>query len=261
MTAERAAEFVLAKVREVAPHRWYQGRRREVLRFDGASEALRTIAEHRLWSVGELESRGLVGWAAGRREAVLFDRPIEPRELVALQAEGRRCVSLLENAPAQEALDFVLHDLRHLEKFFEAAHHQAQIGFFRIIDRALASAASVELDRRLDATWRDDRDKVLADMNGSPIFLFAVLKMKLKMAARRLHGKNCGLQAPVAHALSEEELETYRPLLEQWLDVLGLAPGPLRDAAREISARRDRPELGRKLLEYFTAYSEKAAEL
>lgn len=41
------------------------------------------------------------------------------------------------------------------------------------------------LERGLDDTWRAERDYVIAHMNGSAVFLFAALKMRLNMAVRR----------------------------------------------------------------------------
>jgi hypothetical protein len=251
--AERTAEYVLARVRELARHRWYQGERAEKLTDDCRGD-LAWFAQHRLWGVGELESRGLVGWAAGTRTAELYDRVVEARELVELQAQGRRCVSLLEDAAPQEGLEFVLHDLRHLEKLFDPPNYRPQIGFFRMFARAYATGAQAELDRTLDATWSGERDRILADMNGCPIFLLAVLKMKLKVAVRRKLARERGVEPPARSRLSEDELAAYVPVLEQWLEVLGFS-GDVRAAAREISTCRDRPDHGRTLLDYFATAS------
>lgn len=254
--AAEAADYVLERVRasgaDRGPGRWYQGARRPPLPLAGAIDhpALKMIAGHRLLKLGEMEARGLVMWASGARDAVLYRRPLEPRELVELQAAGRRCVALLDGVPAPEGLEFALHDLRHLEKFFDPAHHTEQIGFFRVIARALAHPACAELDRALDETWGAERDRVLADMNGSPIFLFAILKMKLKVAVRRRVARDRGIEPPPNGALEAEELEAYAPFLELWLDALGFE-GAVRIAGREISARRDGPQFARLLLEYF----------
>jgi hypothetical protein len=252
--ADLAAEYVVERVQELAGTRAVQGPRPEKIQVDPSSTlpAVRLIADYRLWSVGELESRGLVGWAMGRRSALLFDEPITPKHIVELQAEGLRCVSLLARIPPREGLDFALHDLRHLEKFFDPDHHRAQIGFFRSWARALGKNDSDRFDGTLDETWREDRDRVLADMNGSPIFLFAVLKMKLKVAVRRRLARERGVEPPFKNALDDEELAAYAPFLDRLLDLLELT-GEVRAAAREISARRDRPELGKRLLEHWTS--------
>jgi hypothetical protein len=245
-----AADYVLERVRAAGGHIWYQGRRAQPLPLDAQIDdpSLRLIAEHRLWQLGELEARGLVFWAAGARDAELYRRLLEPRELVELQANGRRCVALLD---CEDGLEFALHDLRHLEKFFDPAHHRAQVGFFRVIARGLAHPASEELDRALDDIWCGERDRVLADMNGSPIFLFAILKMKLKVAVRRRLAREAGVEPKANGALDDRELEAYAGFLERWLDALALE-GAVRDAARAISARRDHPDNAKTLLAYFS---------
>lgn len=250
--AARAADYVLARVRELSGPRWYQGPRPTKLPLDGllSAEPLEYFAAHRLRGVGELEARGLVGWANDTRSAELFDREITAREIIELQAEGRRCVALLPDAPPADGLEFALHDLRHLEKFFEPAHHRVQIGFFRLFARALSRPDYLQLDQSLDETWCNERDKTLADMNGSPIFLFGVLKMKLKVAVRRSLARARGVAPPLRSALDADELAAYAPVLERFLDVLGFE-GPVREAAREISTRRDRPHFGQTLLAHF----------
>ncbi len=250
--AASAADYVLSRVRELGGARWYQGERKNKLPLEDAnpSEALSIVAGHRLRGVGELESRGLIGWANGARKAELCDRLLSAREVVELQAEGRRCVALLQSSAPAEGLEFALHDLRHLEKFFDPPHYRAQIGFFRMFARALSRPEYAELDRLLDPTWCDERDKTLADMNGCPIFLFAVLKMKLKVAVRRSLARSRGVEPPARNGLDDDELLAYAPVLERFLDVLGFQ-GVVREAAREISSRRDRPQAGLLLLAYF----------
>ena len=97
----------------------------------------------------------------------------------------------------------------------------------------------IALDRELDDTWRADRDYVIADMNGSAVFLFAALKMKLKMAVRR-------------------RLAPAEPALDVLLRAMDL-PDDVRDAARGVSARRDRPAEARRLLGHFEAEAKEAS--
>jgi hypothetical protein len=91
----------------------------------------------------------------------------------------------------------------------------------------------IALDAQLDEAWRADRDYVIADMNGSAVFLFAALKMKLKLAVGRRH-------AP------------FEPALDVLLRAMDL-PDDIRDAARAVSPRRDRPTEARRLLDHFEA--------
>src|SRR5262249_41169480 len=175
-------------------------------------------------------------------------------------ASGRRCVSLLDDETARrcgsplhpDGLAFALHDLRHLEKFVEAAHHRGQVGFFRCMRRALASPALAALERGLDEAWRADRDYVIADMNGSAVFLFSVLKMRVNMAVRRSLAAARGRPAPTSGPLDRDEREALAPALETLFAAMGL-PAALRAEAQLVSASRDHPAHARRLLACFEA--------
>jgi len=237
--AETTASFLIERVRAARGALWDEGRGRVAAPAPPSGPALRTFAERRVRGVPEAVVRGLFAWDRGERPVdLLFDIP-PPRGLLALQAGGRRCVCLLEDAAARahgdprhpDGLTFALHDLCHLEKFVAPEHHDGQVGFFRLVDRALAAPAMIALDGTLDDTWRAERDYVIADMNGSAVFLFAALKMKLALAVRR-----SGQDGAAA------------------LDVLLAAmalPDDVRAAARAVSPRRDRPTEARRLLAHF----------
>ena len=213
--AELAAQFLLQRIQRAAPNTWLQSPRRPPLTTISKDPALRLIATRNLHKLRDLEARALVGWGNGDRIATLFHRKLSPREVVLLQAKGRRCISILEDAP--NARSFLLHDLRHLEKFFEPAHHQAQVGFFKMIAAVQEGAKWVAFDSLFDSRWQAERDYVLADMNGAPVFLLGYLKMRLRTAAGRTS-------------------KSYEDALEGLLDVLGLF-GSVRAAARAIETR------------------------
>jgi hypothetical protein len=237
--AEITATFLLERVRALRGPLWDEGRGRVPAARPPSGPALQTFAERRVRGVPEDVVRGLFAWDRGERPVDLVFEIPSARRLLALQARGRRYVCLLEDAAAlahgdprhPNGLTFALHDLCHLEKFVAPEHHAGQVGFFRLVERALQAPAMAALDAELDDTWRGDRDYVIADMNGSAVFLFAALKMKLNMAAQRRR---------IAAATAVDVL----------LGAMGL-PDELREAARVVSARRDRPAEARRLLAYF----------
>jgi hypothetical protein len=183
-----------------------------------------------------------------------------PREVLRRQAAGRRCVALLDDEVARahgdprhmDGLSFALHDLHHLEKFVEPEHHRGQVGFFRAVDRALADTEVATIEQTFDAIWSAERDYVLADMNGSAVFLFSVLKMRLAMAVRRKAAIARGSAVPTSGRLDGDERAALEPVLAAWFRGMGL-PAALRTEAFAVSARRDQPEHARRLLEHFEA--------
>src|SRR5258706_15932358 len=94
--AELACVYVAERVRAAGGHRWDQGARKPAIAVASTAPAVRLFAERRLLGVVEPAARALVAWARGERDVVLlFDVPAA-RDVLALQARGQRCVSLLD---------------------------------------------------------------------------------------------------------------------------------------------------------------------
>jgi len=253
---QRTCGVLLAEVRRTSPWHWRQGKRRPPLEAGTDAPEVKLVSEFRLKGVCEAAARGVAAWSRGLSVTV-FERVPEPLEVLALQARGERCVSLLPEgisaAPHANALEFLLHDLCHLGKFADARHHHEQVGFFATFAAAVRRPEWRELESELDAEWIAARDHVLSDMNGSSIFLFAAFKMKLKMAARRSVARANGRAPKQLGPLDPDELRGYEELLDRVLPLLGFAEPDLRAAAIETSARRDCPRAAAMLSEHFRA--------
>jgi hypothetical protein len=253
---ELACEFLVAEVRRAWPWHWRQGARRPPLGSGSEAPAVRLVTDHRIKGVSEDAARGVAAWSGGL-DVVVFDRVLVPLEVLRLQAQGRRGVSLLAAevpvAPHESALDFLLHDLCHIGKFADRRYYREQVGFFKTFAGALSSSGWRALEAELDAEWIAARDQVLCDMNGSSIFLFAAFKMKLKMAARRKVAR-AGGRAPVLYGpLDAGEERCFGELLDRALALLELEGGELRSAALTTSARRDCPHAAAVVSGHFRA--------
>jgi hypothetical protein len=258
--AERTAAFLLERVQQSRGRLWDEGPRKDHVAGadEGLGPALRAFAQRRVRGVSERVVRGLFAWNRGERPADLLNEIPSATEILARQARGRRCVSLLPDAVAAahgdprhpDGLSFVLHDLEHLEKFVEPSHHVGQIGFFRAVKAAFADPRFTALETGFDATWAADRDYVIADMNGSAVFLFSVLKMKVNMAVRRQLARATGRRAPTEGPLDSHERAAVRPAHEILVSAMQL-PAPASAAALTVSARRDHPDAAKKLLAGF----------
>ena len=171
-----ACRYVIARVRAKAGARWRQGARAQPLECESSAEEARLVAGRRLCGVPEAAARALCEWVNGRRPAILLHEAPSARALLKMSAGGRRAVSLLED---ENGLEFALHDLCHLEKFVDPAHHAGQVAFFQRLDAVVDGAEWAALEEGLDGAWRGHRDHVLADMNGSAVYLYLVLRARL----------------------------------------------------------------------------------
>ncbi|HEV8247732.1 MAG TPA: hypothetical protein VGP93_18285 [Polyangiaceae bacterium] len=253
--AARLADYILRHVRERAPYHWQQGARKPAIAC-GDEPSVRLFGEQRLHKVPDLAVRGLLLVARGF-PVLVSTGVFEAHEVLGLQARGWRCVSMLGAgsvvpAPHQGGLEFVLHDLCHLAKFADRAFYEEQVGFFACLQHAFDAPEWREVERELDAQWHLDRAQVSADMNGSSIYLLAVLKMKLKMAARRRLALAEGLAPKTGGKLSPAEETAYGELLAALLGAMDLSAEG-RTAALLTSARRDSPALATILADDFRA--------
>jgi hypothetical protein len=253
---ERVAEYLLERVREQSPHTWRQAARSAPPSLNAARPGphARVFQEVRVLGISELAVRGLSLVGEGF-PVELSEAPFSAAGVLALQARGARCVSLLPRGvatppPHADGLAFVLHDLCHLAKFADPAHYVEQVGFFDAVERAFASETWCAAERELDADWRAARGAVVSDMNGSCVFLFVQLKMKLKMAARRNLGVRRGVPARVSGVLDDGELAEFERLLAPLLDAFAF-PADVRAAALVTSARRDSLEAATVLATHF----------
>jgi hypothetical protein len=251
--AERACEFVVTRVRAASGHLFRQGPRKPPLPCRSSAPLLRFFAEERLHRVPIAVARALVAWGDGF-PVELFTGIPDPRDVLALQARGARCVSLLPDgastSPHADALAFAVHDLCHLDKFVDAEHHLGQVGFFSCLDASVAGRTWPAFEASLDEAFRHDWHHVAADMNGSAVFLFAALKMKLKMAVRRRLARSKGAPPPSDGPLTREEARAYDDDLSVLLGILDFEPS-IAAAARATSARRDDPGAALRLLMHF----------
>lgn len=257
--AELACTYVATRVHRAGGARWLQAQRTTPHPTASRALAVRLFADRELWRMPRAVPSALCAWADGERRVDLLFRVPTPRELLRLQSRGRRCVSLLDDgvptAPHEDGLAFAVHDLCHLEKFVDPTHHTEQVGFFTLLDRALDHPRFAALQGALDTAWIDDRDHVLADMNGSALFLFLVLKNKLKLAVRRRIARDRGVPSPLGGPLDALETEACDDAYAALHDALELPPEAAL-AAHALSSRHDAELAAPRLLAFFRAVGE-----
>lgn len=148
---------------------------------------------YRLKKLPEGVSRILHLWDQGSVDLMLVDAAITPQEMLALQAQGRRVVTISRTALLQgnlvegqrDALEFLLHDLAHADLFFKESHGE-QVSFFKQVKRDLESNIyDIYLQ---DSLFKRDFEYVISDMNSCRVHLESCLKAAMIESEKRRSG-------------------------------------------------------------------------
>jgi hypothetical protein len=131
---------------------------------------------------------GLVGWLEGRYPLHLRQNIPSPDEMLAIQCQGQRYVTLLLQEDAQfqkygrhaDACAFLLHDFEHAHKFFSTTH-SGQVQFFQHLQRSLNRFTRWSEDPQ----FQDELDYLKSDMNSHPVHLIKYLKAIVLSAEMR----------------------------------------------------------------------------
>lgn len=183
-------------------------------------------------------NRAILGWLRNRRPFVLTDRIPTPTELLHMQANGRRAVTIFTKEDefknmhesqlaymdefklhARDALDFMTHDLSHMERFWGDTYFE-QVGFFSAMANSLDESGRPWHFFRQHTSIEDMKilwprlQYVFSDMNCWVTHLLSYLKAKWMLTVR-----------------SSEE-STFPKGWSHFLDRIGL-----KDAAREAAER------------------------
>ena len=101
---------------------------------------------------GKYINECIVSWACGLRPCVLMFRIPRPIEVLVQQSHGERVVTLFRKKEelcrfhvamlyymsgsekhAKDPLEFIVHDLKHMENFIDSSTYLEQVGFFRCV--------------------------------------------------------------------------------------------------------------------------------
>ena len=144
------------------------------------------IAEYQHNQISKAALWSLTRWLSGDEIIRLYTNIPSAREVLELQCEGLRPVSVILSGPKalnpilekSDGLAFLIHDLEHATKFHQDfKNHQLQLGFFRMIRKSL-DLGVFETPLKEPGFVRSF-DYLISDMNTHPLhglrYLYAVL--------------------------------------------------------------------------------------
>ncbi len=151
-----------------------------------ALPVIEIFAHFRLRGIMERAQRALIKWQAGAYPIELFFHAPSAGELLVLQAQGRRVVTLfvgrhelVQKQHGRDPMTFVLHDLEHADEFFsDPKLFCEQKEFYRDVKSKLD--AGVYEEALKDETFKSEFEYVIADMNSHPDHLKATLEFLVR---------------------------------------------------------------------------------
>lgn len=117
-------------------------------------------------------------WKSVQEHLLVLDRIPSPLEVLKMQAQGKRCVTLFSSEKDLSALvdgkrdgfEFLLHDLSHAAKFFLSPAYQEQIHFFKRVDQLWEEGLFKEIAQSNPLAMAK-LEYVMSDMNSHPTHL------------------------------------------------------------------------------------------
>lgn len=141
-------------------------------------------------------TEALCAWLRREWDLQLYERIPSPLEVLSMQTEGRRPITVLSEFPRlrqpvlskPNAYAFMIHDLEHAWKFHHDPQlHQSQIAFFAALHAAIERGLFAS--RLNDRVFAEKFDYLMSDMNTHPAHSRQYLKAILIERQLKAEGK------------------------------------------------------------------------
>lgn len=167
-------------------------------------------------------TRALAAWQQGTYSLKLLTYIPSPEEVMKMQAQGYRCVSMLigeteissfiENE--RDVLGFIIHDLIHADHFFK--NPMTAVQQIRFSQKLMTAYKTPELQTMMnsDLQFRNEFHYLMSDMNSVPLHLMKTLKAIVLGFYKRKD--NLDWKKPLPPHLESEFLSLFREILRPW---------------------------------------------
>lgn len=191
-------------------------------RFAVETDFLSFLCRHSWRSIPLSVAQSLMAWEAGVYPLKMRDHVPSPEEVLHMQAQGVRCVTMLQHPKqmqelvegGRDVLGFIVHDLIHADHFFaDPTKAQAQIRFSDKLQR-IHSLKTIQRMLQEDPLFRREFQYLMSDMNSVPLHLLKTLKAILLGYFKRLDGQS---MREALHARHEANFTAlYQACLDHW---------------------------------------------
>lgn len=140
------------------------------------------LAAFNLRGVRLVARRALLNWLSGEWDLRLTDRIPSPEEMLNLQIQGGRWVSMIFDEARlsqivhddRDALSLLLHDLGHADQFFSnPEQRRGQIAFYSLLNKA-RQAGLLNEPSDFDPNWQERLEYLISDLNTHPAHFVSV---------------------------------------------------------------------------------------
>lgn len=149
-------------------------------------------------------AQSLMAWQSGRYNLQLLTTVPSPKDVLQMQAQGRRCVSMLHKQEeiqsfveeGRDVFGFIVHDLIHADHFFaDPDKAQAQVQFSQKLLQVI-QFPEIQAMLKTDPFFEGEFNYLMSDMNSVPLHLLKTLKAILLGYYKRRAGLNMGQPLP-----------------------------------------------------------------
>lgn len=155
------------------------------------------ISEFAFYGIPVSINRALARWFEDAYPLQLWTEVPTPEQLLKIQTEGLRGVTVFEDEkylsqminPLRDPFEFILHDLEHADRFFFDPNNQrGQMGFFKKLHNFWKHPDLQKMYMK-DSTFQHEFDYLMADMNSYSVHMLQYMKAITLGYFLRLEGK------------------------------------------------------------------------
>lgn len=191
-------------------------------RFDHEQDFLTFFCSQSWRSIPLSVAQSLMAWQAGKYPLQIMDYVPTPFEVLSLQTQGRRCVSMLQTQnemqnfveEGRDVLGFIVHDLIHADHYFADPIKAAAQTHFSQRLVVIFGLPQIQAMLNKDTIFKSEFEYLMSDMNSFPLHLLKTLKAVLLGYYKRRDG--LGMKTPLSAATEQEFQELYQSSLKPW---------------------------------------------
>jgi hypothetical protein len=215
-----SGKFIISTLRQTLPEELMVAKSLRPLETE--SDFVSTLCAHSWRSIPFSVQKSLSAWQCGFYPLNLLTYLPSADDVLAMQAQGQRCVSMLLKPEeihsfveeGRDVLGFIVHDLIHADHFFhDPARAQAQIDFCQKLLEVLKLPA-IQHMLFIDDVFRKEFHYLMSDMNSVPLHLLKTLKAVLLGYFKRQNDGN--MKQALAASAEIQFADCYRQVLQAW---------------------------------------------